>query len=168
MSTAFFCGQEIVEVSQEQLDQLRQAAMQAPLKRARLCLHLSYNDTLQEMVIVFCRGSYIRPHRHVNKSESFHVIEGELAVVFFDDEGQVTRRIQLGPLGSGRTFLYRLSSSLWHTVVPFSEFVTIHETTTGPFIKEETEFAAWGPDEADADGIRAFLGRITARPYQQR
>lgn len=160
MSTVFFSNQEITEVGQEQLDRLKQAATQAPLKRARLCLHHNHSDKVQEMVIAFCQESYVRPHRHVNKSESFHVIEGDLAVVFFDNKGHVTRRIKMSPCGSGRTFLYRLSSSLWHTVMPLSEFVIIHETTTGPFVKGETEFASWGPEEADADGIRAFLARI--------
>lgn len=159
-STTFFCREEIIEVGQEQLDQLKRAAMRDPQRRARLCLHHDHSDKVQEMVIAFYQGSYVRPHRHINKSESFHVIEGLLAVVFFDDKGQVTRRLKMGPCSNGGTFLYRLSSSLWHTVMPLSEFVVIHETTTGPFIREETEFAPWGPDEADVDGIRAFLARI--------
>ena len=161
MSATFFIGQEITEVTQEQLRQLKQAALHAPLKRARLCLHLDHRDSVQEMVIAFCQGSYVRPHRHVNKSESFHVIEGELMVILFDDKGQVTRRIKMGPSSSGYTFLYRLSSSLWHTVVPLSEFVIVHETVTGPFAKEDTEFAPWGPDDSDVDGIEMFLAKIT-------
>lgn len=160
MSAVSFSSEEIIEVGREQLDQLKQAATQATLKRARLCLHHDHSDKVQEMVIAFCQDSYVRPHRHVNKSESFHVIEGDLAVIIFDNKGHVTRRITMSPRGSGHTFLYRLSSSLWHTVVPLSEFVIIHETTTGPFVKGETEFAIWGPDDADTDGIRAFLARI--------
>lgn len=160
MSATFFIREEIIEISQEQLDQLKQAAMQAPLKRARLCLHHDRSDKVQEMVIAFHKESYVRPHRHIDKSESFHVIEGKLAVVFFDASGQVTRRIKMGPFGNDHTFLYRLSSSLWHMVVPLSEFVIIHETTTGPFVEGEAEFPNWAPDDADADEIRAFLARI--------
>ena len=167
MSTTFFTGQEIIEINQAQLENLKRAAAVSPLKRARLCLHHSHDDKVQEMVIAFCRGTYNRPHRHQNKTESFHVIEGNLMVVFFDDVGQVVRRIELGPYdsngGKNRTFLYRLSSGLWHTVVPLSEFVIIHETTAGPFIKEESEFAAWGPDEYDADDVNGFLTRITTQ-----
>lgn len=159
-STTFFCKEEIIEIGSEQLDLLKQAARQDPLRRARLCLHHDHSDKVQEMVIAFCRDSYVRPHRHVNKSESFHVIEGELEVIFLDDEGQVTHRVRMGPCRSGHTFLYRLSSSLWHTVLPLTEFVIFHETTTGPFVKEETEFPAWGPDEADAEGIRMFLEKV--------
>jgi cupin fold WbuC family metalloprotein len=114
------------------------------------------------MVIAFCRGSFNRPHRHRNKTESFHVIEGKLMVVFFDDCGRIVRGIRMGPYGGDQTFLYRLSSSVWHTVVPLTEFVIIHETTTGPFLKEETEYPAWGPGETDGEEIKAFMAKITA------
>ncbi|MBL7085931.1 MAG: WbuC family cupin fold metalloprotein [Candidatus Cloacimonetes bacterium] len=139
---------------------MKRAAVEAPLKRARFCLHHDLTNQVHEMVIAFCRESYVRPHRHKNKSESFHVIEGKLAVIFFDDEGKVTRRIKMGPVGSNSTFLYRLSSNLWHTVVPLSEFVIIHETTTGPFIKEESEFAPWSSVDDDPKGIERFLAKI--------
>jgi glucose-6-phosphate isomerase len=164
VSAKFFAGEEIIEIRPDQLVELKRAAWEAPLKRARLCLHQDHADQVQEMVIAFSRQSYVRPHRHRHKTESFHVIEGELEVIFLDDSGGVIRRIPMGPRESGRTFLYRLCSSLWHTVVPLSEFTIIHETTTGPFIPGETEFAPWGPEDSDAAGVRAFLARVTACP----
>lgn len=162
-STTFFATGEVIEISHKDLTQLKRAAMQDPLRRARLCLHHDHSDKVQEMVIAFCRSSYVRPHRHVDKSESFHVIEGDLAVVFFDDSGHVTRQIKMSQYGNGQTFLYRLSTSLWHMALPLSEFVIIHETTPGPFIKDEREFATWAPDEADADGIKVFLTSLTSQ-----
>lgn len=163
MSMIFSDCQESIEVSKKQLDQIRQAAMQSPLKRARLCLHCNHRDKVQEMVIAFCMESYIRPHRHLNKSESFHVIEGKLAVLLFDGKGRVRHQVKMMPLSSNYTFLYRLSSNMWHMVVPLSEFVIIHETTSGPFIKGDTEFASWGPYEDDTDKVKAFLSKIRAK-----
>ena len=157
MPGTFFVGQEIIEIDETQLDQLKQTALNAPLKRARLCLHQDHSDKVQEMIIAFCQDSYVRPHRHTNKCESFHVIEGELSVFIFNNKGQVIQRINMGPFGGGQTFLYRLSTDLWHSVVPLSEFVIIHETNTGPFVDGETEFANWGPDETNAEGIKSFL-----------
>ena len=163
MSTTSFPSQDIVEIDQAQIEKLKVSAAESPLKRARICLHHSHDDKVQEMVIAFCRGTYNPPHRHQDKSESFHVIEGELVVVFFDDLGNVTRRIKLGRPESGDlTFLYRLSNTLWHTVVPLSEFVVIHETTSGPFVKSENEVAPWAPSESDRNGIDDFLRRISA------
>jgi glucose-6-phosphate isomerase len=160
-SNTFFADQEIVEINLTQLEDLKHAASHSPLKRARLCLHRTHDDQVQEMVIAFCRGTYNPPHRHQNKSESFHVIEGELLIIFFDDRGKVTRRIKLGPPNAESTFLYRLSSDLWHTVVPLSEFVIIHETTTGPFVRGATECAAWAPDDSDREQIDKFLAGVT-------
>lgn len=159
-STTFFCGEEIIEIHPGQLNQLKEVASKAPLRRARLCLHRDHRDKVQEMVIVFCKDSYVRPHRHLNKSESFHVIEGELLVVIFNEEGKVTKKIKMSPYGRDETFLYRLSTGLWHTVVPLSEFVVIHETATGPFIKDENNMANWAPDGNDTEEIRAFIFRI--------
>lgn len=160
-STTFFCAQPIIEIDQEQLDYLKRESIRDTIKRARFCLHQDHNDMVQEMVIAFARGSYVRPHRHVGKSESFHIIEGELEIVFFDDSGQISRQTKMSPNSSTRTFLCRLPGNLWHTVIPISEFVIIHETTNGPFLKEESEFPIWGPEENDSDGIREFLMRIT-------
>ena len=159
-STTFFCEENIIEIGQEQLGKLKEAARQDLMKRARLCLHHNHEDTVQEMVIVFHRDSYVRPHRHKNKSESFHIIEGALEVIFFDDEGNVDRRVCMGSKGEQNTFLYRLASDRWHTVAPQTEFVIIHETTSGPFVRGDTEFAPWSPDDGDEDGIKTFMQNI--------
>lgn len=157
----FFCNEEITEILPERLSEIKQAAQKAPLRRARICLHHDNTDKVHEMIIAFCNDSYVRPHKHIDKSESFHVIEGKLLVVFFDEKGKVTRRIKMGPYGSGLTFVYRLSSSLWHMVIPLSEFVIIHESTAGPFIKEEVLFPEWAPEDSNIEGIKTLLSRIT-------
>jgi len=158
--TTFFPGQDIIEIHPKQLAALKQGAAAAPLRRARLCLHKSHADAVQEMVIAFCRDTYNRPHRHWGKSESFHVIEGRVAIVFFDDEGRQSRHVCLGTRSDGLPFLYRLASDLWHAVIPLTEYVIIHETTTGPFVPGQTEFAPWSPDGADADSARQYVARL--------
>ena len=160
MSATFFEGVSIIELHERDLEALKRRAEGAPLRRSRLCLHRDVGEQVHEMVIAFCRDSYVRPHRHTDKSESFHVIEGELTVVFFDDRGEVTRLVAMAPQASGGAFLYRLNAPLWHTVVPEAEFVMLHETTSGPFVPEEREFAPWAPDEADEEGVRAFMDRM--------
>ena len=161
MSSVVFLRQEIAEIGQKELDQVKLAARQSPRGRARLCLHHNVDDGVQQMVIAFCHDAYIRPHRH-RKSESYHVIDGELELIFLDETGRPTRRIRMGPRDKGLTFLYRLSSSLWHTFLPLSEYVVIHEISEGPFRENESEFAPWGPEEADVDGVRAFVASITS------
>ena len=94
-TTVFYNDREVIEVGADMLAELRQAAWHDKLGRARLCLHHHTDDKVHEMIIAFRGDSYVRPHRHHDKSESFHVIEGDLMVVFFNDEGTVTRRIRM-------------------------------------------------------------------------
>lgn len=147
MPEAVFTQTDVTEVGRTWLDQLKHDAQTAPLGRARLCLHRDHADAIQEMVIAFCRGSLVRPHRHEGRCESLHVIEGSLAVLLFDDAGRVDRRIDLAapPMGDA-PFMYRLSASLWHAVVPLSDSVVVHEVTQGPFVADTPgAFAPWSP-----------------------
>ena len=164
MPAVFQNNHDILEVGDDWLSRLKIEARQSPTRRARLCLHCDNQDKVHEMLIVFCRDSLMRPHRHNNKSESFHVIEGRLAVVIFDDAGTVIDRIEMAPQGNGKAFMYRLSSTAWHTVVPQSEYVAIHETTAGPFVANESDYAPWAPETGPA--LQAYIESLEASAPQ--
>ncbi len=125
-------------------------------RRVRLCAHPDSSAPLHEMIIVHAQASYVPPHKHLGKSESFHIIEGLLTVVLFREDGTVDRVIPMGDVASGRVFYYRLSASVYHTIVPESGFVVFHEVTNGPFDRKETITAPWAPAEDDLDGQPRF------------
>jgi glucose-6-phosphate isomerase len=158
MPPVYFAESDLQEVQAAWLELLKKEALTAPLKRARLCLHRAHRDKTQEMVIAFARGSLVAPHRYINaKSESFHLIEGELLVLMFDDDGRISKRLEMAPAGTGKTFLYRLSAPTWRSVVPMSDFVVVHETISGPFERDEGGYPNWAPPAADEEGLRSFL-----------
>jgi glucose-6-phosphate isomerase len=151
MSVAIFNHEAIAEVGPEMIEELKRRAGDAPLRRFRLCLHHGPEDTVHEMIIAFRRDSLVPPHRHLDKCESFHMIEGEVEIRFFDDSGDVVRRVRLGAPGSGLPFIYRLSAPLWHEVVPLSEHVVLHEITSGPFKGSDLgERPPWETEERHA------------------
>jgi cupin fold WbuC family metalloprotein len=131
-------------------------------KRARLCAHPGPEDRLHEMLIVLDRGTYIRPHRHGSKAESFHIIEGELDVVVYHDNGAVRDVIRMGPYSSGKVFYYRIMEPCYHSVLINTPYALFHETTNGPFHSGDTEFAPWAPAEGDSD-VHEFVESIRAR-----
>jgi cupin fold WbuC family metalloprotein len=136
-------------------------------KRARLCAHPDSTDRLHEMLIVLDRGTYIRPHRHANKAESFHIIEGELDVVIFQDDGTVREVVRMGPYGSGRAFYYRIMEPCYHSVLVNTPHALFHETTNGPFDCNGTEFAPWSPAEGEpaaAVYAESLRNSIAAQP----
>jgi len=150
----------IVTVDAAAISELKRAAAANPRRRIRLCAHAGVDDRLHEMLIVHTRDTYVRPHKHIGKSESFHVIEGEVDVVIFGDDGDVTDVIQMGTVASGRPFFYRIATPLFHTLLIRSAELVFHETTNGPFNRAETLFASWAPEETSTASVQQFVGRV--------
>ena len=142
------CG-IIAKVTEDDIFFLKEQAAKNERKRVRLCTHPGDADLLHEMLIIHARNTYVPPHKHINKSESFHIIEGSLSVFIFDENGTVVETISMGEAKSGRVFYYRLSESLYHSVLPESEFVVFHEVTNGPFNRQDMIIAPWAPADDD-------------------
>ena len=155
----------VVELVAADIAELKRRASGNRRRRIRICAHADTSDALHEMLIVHMAGAYIRPHKHLGKSESVHVLEGEADVVLFDDEGGIRSLIPIGSYDSTRRFFYRIDEPVFHTLLVTSEFLVMHEVTNGPFRREETVFAPWSPDDGDAaeaDAYRRRLGEAVA------
>jgi cupin fold WbuC family metalloprotein len=153
----------IIVVDAADVAGLKRAAEGNTRRRIRLCAHYSTDDRVHEMVIVHARDTYVRPHKHVGKSESFHVVEGDVDVVVFDDNGGVIEVIRMGVFASGRPFYYRIAEPLFHTLLIRSEILVFHETTSGPFRRADTVFAPWAPEDGDAAAAATYLADLEAR-----
>lgn len=143
MSEVVFFQESVIVISPQLIEELKQSARQAPLKRARLCLHKDHEDQVQQMIIALCQDTDVRPHRHPNKSESFHVLEGEIRIRLFDDTGGMLRDIDLAGPGSGLPSIYRMNVPHWHTTIPLTDIVVVHEIVAGPFNEKSSEFPVW-------------------------
>ena len=157
----------ITQVDREGIEYLKAKALGNKRERVRLCAHLGVEDDVHEMLIVHTKGTYIRPHKHPNKSESFHIIEGDLDIVIFDDLGEVLKRIRMGEYASGARFFWRLSESYYHTVIPRSDIVVFHETTSGPFDRVTSNVGApWSPEEDESQAQSRFMAQLDQRISQ--
>ena len=151
-----FVEDQIVKVGPSDLRALKEKCLKTRRRRIRLCAHPSLDDTVHEMMIILSKETYIRPHIHRGRSESFHMIEGSLDVVIFDEQGHISDVIQMGDCATDRVLYYRLSDPHYHTPLIRSELVVFHETTSGPFIREDSIFAPWSPEESDRKGVKEF------------
>ena len=67
-------------------------------------------------------------------------------VILFDEDGCVIDEIML--TGNSLKCYYRLDEPIDHLVIPLSEYVVMHETTSGPFIDGDSSTPKWaGTDE---------------------
>ncbi|HVZ23104.1 MAG TPA: WbuC family cupin fold metalloprotein [Vicinamibacterales bacterium] len=155
-----YATDRIVTVDRAAVEELKRAASRNPRGRIRLCAHPDVDDRLHEMLIVHNRQAYVRPHKHLGKSESFHVIEGDVDVVIFDDDGAVADVIPMGAYGSGRAFFYRIATPIYHTLLIRSDVLVFHEATNGPFDRADTMFAPWAPEDSHPQEVQVFLTRV--------
>jgi len=151
--------EEVVVVDSADLKELKRLALLNPRQRIRLCAHRSPGDRLHEMFIVHTSDCYVRPHKHLGKAESMAILEGEVDVVLFHDDGTVRQVVRMGDRNSGKLFYYRLSGPIYHTLLIRTPFLVFHEITEGPFLREHTVFPDWAPEERSA-GCEAFIARI--------
>lgn len=125
-------------------------------------MHKDEKDPLQEMVIVLCKDSYIRPHRHKGKDESIHVMEGAFYLVIFNANGLVVEKILVKKNSSQGYPLCRVKENMWHTVIPLSDFVVFHEIIRGPFRGSKgREFASWAPEAGK--GTKEFINTVLTK-----
>lgn len=155
-----FAIDPVVKISREDINYLKQVADASHRKRSRLCAHKDIRSSLHEMVIIHKSDTYVRPHKHVGKSESFHLIYGEVVLVLFEDNGNLREVVQMGDYGSGKIFYYRIDEPIFHSILIHSDCVVFHEATEGPFIREDTIFADWSPSEGDEDGIYQYQKKL--------
>lgn len=128
--------------------------------RSRVCVHADNNSPLHEMLITLNKNTYIPPHKHINKSESLHVIMGEAICLLFNEVGTVTASYRLGAFAEDKVFYVRVEDAVYHTIYPLTELFVFHEVTTGPYRQEDTIIAPWSPCKLDVELGKDFLRKL--------
>jgi len=156
----FLTDDSFTRINRKDIEFLKKQSKLTRRKRARICAHRENDDIVQEMIIAFHSDSYIHPHKHVNKTESFHILEGTVDIIIFDDEGEIRDVIKLGEPKSSRAFFYRLTNNMFHTLLIKTEYLVLHEVTTGPFDRSRTILADFAPDEDNAKEVSEYTSKL--------
>ena len=142
-----YSSKDFVAINKSDLQELKNLSLLNKRKRIRLCAHMKPSEKLHDMIIIHAKDCYVRPHKHASRAESITILEGEVDLVLFEEDGSISKVIRMGELRTNKTFFYRLSSSIYHMFIIRSEFLVFHEATEGPFNKEDTIFPKWSPPE---------------------
>lgn len=145
----FLCDEPVGKFGQREMETLRKALPESSRCRVRVCMHKSVDDSFQEMFIMFSKGSYLAASKHLGKDESVNVIEGKADFVLFDEAGKITNVIPVGDPSTGLPFYLRTPHERYHAWIVRSEIFTVHETTEGPFRREDTVLAPWSPADVN-------------------
>lgn len=133
-------------ISTALLEAMTAKAAASPRRRTHHNLHSSPSDPVQRFVVVLQKDSYVRPHRHMTKSELCTIIRGSFEVVVFDSAGTVMERTAIG--AGTPNMAFELPQATWHTLLPLSDGSAFVEVKEGPYDPAAAaEFAAWAPQE---------------------
>lgn len=135
-------------IDQTLLDSLTAEAAASPRLRKNHNFHPELDDPCQRLLNAMEPGSYIRPHRHLEppKPESFLRVRGKLALLTFDESGDIEDILLLsedsGVAGAD------LPPGVWHTLVSLEPGSVFFEAKPGPYRPHAPgDVADWAPEE---------------------
>lgn len=168
----------ITRFDQTYLDTLCAQAGASPRLRQHRNVHTDYADPCQRVFNAITTRSYLVPHRHAlsPRDETMLAVRGRLALVVFDEAGEVVEVVPFGAQGcaggsSGTNVAgptdrpaagVLVPAGTWHTVLALDDDAILFETKAGPFDPAAPkEPAPWAPAEGAAEA-GAYFARLRA------
>ena len=84
----YLSNQSSLSIGASDMHNLVNLAKELPRNRIRYCAHASPSDVVHEMFIVHPKDAYVRPHKHINKSESIFILLGNANYIEFYEDGK--------------------------------------------------------------------------------
>ena len=135
-------------------DLIAQAA-QSPRKRTIYRLH-EHEEPVQRMVNAMVPGTYTPPHMHKNpdKVELFSILVGKVAVLHFEDDGEIAEVVVLN--ANGPVKIVDIAPRTYHALVVLEPSAVV-EIIQGPYdARTHKQFAPFAPAE-DAPEASDYL-----------
>jgi cupin fold WbuC family metalloprotein len=153
-AVTYFCNQIHNAAGNRLFEEMKRLSKKNIGKNLKVCLHHSPDALFHDMIILEHKNNYFRPHKHLNKGETIHLIEGEIAVLVFDTDGGILSACRLNKINP----ISRVEEGCYHFVTPISDIVIYHESKPGPFLgNNDSFFADWAPVPEDKKSIKVFV-----------
>ena len=126
------------------LDDLTAQAKASPRLRMNMDLRNSAADTSQRMLNAIEPGSVVPVHRHRATSETIVVLRGRVVEEYYDEAGNLTESIVLGPVGDCHVAgaprndvpvacALNIPAGQWHSLRALESGTVILEMKDGPY-----------------------------------
>lgn len=142
------------------LAELTGRALASERRRQHYNMHANYEDPCQRFFNAIEPESYIRPHRHdiTQGVETLVAVRGKMALLIFDDVGQVTQVQKFGverlQVNSDVAVVVEVGPFTWHTVLALESGSVLLEVKAGPFNpRSPKQPALWAPEEATEQAV---------------
>ncbi len=108
-------------------------------KDVRICMHKGPNAKHHDMIILQQKRNFYKPHKHLKKGETYHIIKGSMVTLLFNENGKIKKISKLN-----KNNIFRTPINIFHTMIPLTKYVIYHESKNGPFLKNnDSIFPKW-------------------------
>lgn len=146
-------------ITEELLDIVTAQAKESPRLRMNHNFHTAMDAPIHRLLNALEPGTYLPPHRHTDKEETYLVLRGSLLAFFYDEAGNVTEKVCLHP--SEGKYGLEIPPGTWHSIIALESGTVIFEIKKGPYRPLPPEdLASWAPSSSDEEGIKAFMKRM--------
>jgi len=147
-----------------ELNNLANSAANSERRRLHLNVHDSLDASVQRLFIATEPDTYMRPHRHPepHKWEFLTVLTGEIDLLIFDDEGNLTQREILSQTDVRAV---EIPPNIWHAYVCKGSKTIVLEIKEGAYTPTKAEdFAPWTPAENSIEASEYLQWMKNATP----
>ena len=143
-------------ITEELLDTVTSRAKENSRLRMNYNFHASMDAPIHRLLNALEPGTYLPPHRHTGKEETYLVLRGSLPH-FYDDAGNVTDKVCLNP--SEGKYGLEIPSNTWHSIIAWSQVLLFLKLKRGPSASTSEDLASWVL-RLRCGGIKAFMKRM--------
>jgi cupin fold WbuC family metalloprotein len=148
----------MIKINSQLIDSVIEQARTSPRRRMNYNFHPELNDPVQRLLNALEPWTYIRPHKHTTKEESFVLLRGTILAVVFNDDGSIRDHAVLsqktGILG------IEFEENSFHMLTSLETGSAVFEIKEGPFVPHtEGSSAPWAPKEGTPEA-KGFLEKV--------
>lgn len=123
---------------------------------ARYSLHASPASLLHSMIILQPFGTYAQPRKHPTKVKLFHIVDGEMVVLIFEQDGAVRAAHHLA---TDKVLVVHVEPDCYHTNIALTPQAVYHEVITGPFERDFADrvYASFAPSGSQQEKGLAYV-----------
>lgn len=151
----------MIKIDNHLLSNVSEKAKASARKRMNYNFHTSASDTLQRLVNCLEPGTYCRPHKHQNpdKREVFIILRGKIAVIEFNETGEISDFIVLSH--EKGNFCAEIPVRTFHSVLSLESNSAYYEVKDGPYnFDTDKTFATWAPEEGTPESIEYLKNTV--------
>ena len=148
----------MIKITSELIDTVIAQARLSPRRRMNYNFHPELSDPVQRLLNALEPWTYIRPHKHTTKEESFVLLRGTVLAVAFNDDGTIRDHAIL----SSKTGILGIEfeENSFHMLTSLETGSAVYEIKEGPFVPHtEGSSAPWSPKEGTHEA-KGFLEKI--------